>query len=415
MQADLICVGNEILTGLVENSNAGYLSRRLWSAGLNVRETCVTADTEEAIKHALERGLRESEIVILTGGLGPTDDDLTREAVASILGKPLVLNEKWLEKMERFFLQRGFVMSDNNRKQAYYIEGGIFLENRRGTAPGVIVESGDRMIVMLPGPPHEMELMFEETVLPMIKARNKDVLAVVKTLKCIGIGESMLEEKVKSLGRSELANISYVARGYEVCLQIKSGGKGTGVGDGIEQAEELLRKLLRDYIYGSDDDTLAGKVAELLLAGPKTLALAESCSGGTLSDLITDIPGSSQFYRGGVVAYSRQAKESILGLDRALLDNEGEVSEKTAKAMAVAARRVFGADFGASITGIAGPQSDASDRPVGLVYVAVAHSTGTRCLELTFGGGRKAIKERAAQMALNMLRQELLGLPSGKR
>lgn len=408
MQADLICVGNELLTGLVENSNAGFLARRLCSVGIPVSEISVVADDEKVIRAALGKALKTCDLVILTGGLGPTDDDITREAVAAILGLPLVLNRKWLEKMEQFFCKRGLKMPKNNRKQALVIEGSTILENKRGTAPGSMIEHEGRLIVLLPGPPHELQMMFDEQVLPYLVGHNRGNLTTVKTLKCIGLGESMLEEKIKSAGEWDLPQISYVARGFEVDLQIKGCGDPASASAALADAEKRLRSALGTHIFGSDDQTLAGTVAEILIAGKLTLGLAESCSGGLLSDIITDIPGSSKFYRGGVVVYNPDAKVEVLGLSRSLLNHEGEVSDAVARAMAEGARSLFRADLGVGITGIAGPDSDLSGSPVGLVYVAVSSPDLCDSMELNFGGGRRAVKERSAQIALDMIRKIVL-------
>ncbi len=411
MQADLICVGNELLTGLIENTNAGYLSRRLWAAGISVREACVVADDEKAIREALERALENSDLAIITGGLGPTEDDLTREAVASILELSLVLDRQWLERMKEFFRARGIVMPENNRKQAMVIEGSITLENRRGTAPGAIIKREDKIIVILPGPPHELQAMFDEQVMPFLTENNSSRLMAVRTLKCIGIGESMLEEKIRDLGRWDFPPISYVSRGYEVDLQIKGSGEGENAPAAIAEAERRLRAELGEYIYGCDDDTLPGLVGEMLAKAGMTLSLAESCSGGLLSDLVTDVPGSSKYFKGGLVAYSADLKNEFLGVSREILAEEGEVSAATARAMAEGAKDRFHTDYAIGITGVAGPESDGSGRPVGLVFIAVAGPGGLKTRELNFGGGRRAVKERSAQIALDMLRRELLELP----
>ncbi len=408
MPADLICVGNELLTGLTENSNSGFLSRRLWSIGISVRETTVVADHEEAIRNVLERSLRKSDLVIITGGLGPTDDDLTREAVAAILKKPLKMNSSWLNKMEDLFKCRGYVMPENNRKQAMVIEGSIMLENMRGTAPGAFIKYGDKAIVLLPGPPHEMQLMFDEKVVPLLKGKKDIKVSYVKTLKCIGIGESALEELVKTTGQWELPPISYIAKGFEVDLQIKGYGHKVQAQTAISEAEKRLRHLLKDYIFGNDDDTLAGVIAEMLKSRGSTLALAESCSGGLLSDVITDIPGSSAFYRGGIVAYSTYAKANLLGIENTLLAQEGDVSEAVAKAMAKAAREILKADFGLGVTGIAGPLSDSSNSPVGLVYIACSCDDKITAIKLNLVGDRRVIKERSVQAALDLLRKLLI-------
>ncbi len=409
MIADIICVGNELLTGLIENTNSGYLGRRLNTIGIAVREVSVIADQDLVIKKTLAKALSKSDLVIITGGLGPTEDDLTREAVASYLKRKLVLNETWLQLMEGFFTARGVAMPVNNRKQAMVIEGSELLVNERGTAPGLYIEDQGKLIVILPGPPNEMQYMFEKSVLPQIKKYNSGIISLVKTLKCIGIGESMLEERIKSSGPWHYPPLSYVSRGFEVDLQIKASGNLLEAEAILAEEEALIRQILGDAIFGSDDQTLEDVVAALLRTKNKTLAVAESCSGGQLSDRITDIAGSSDYFKGGIVAYSIESKIKMLGLSMEQLENDGAVSETTAVAMAQAARERFDSDYGIGITGLAGPGSDQSGKPVGLVYIAAADQTETLTREYTFGGGRQAVKERSAQIALNLLRLMLLG------
>lgn len=408
MIADIICVGNELLTGLIENSNSGYLARRLSSCGIAIREVRVIADQDQAIKKALGNALAMSDLVIITGGLGPTEDDLTREAAASHLNRKLILNKAWLERMESFFTARGVIMPENNRKQAMVIEKSTILENERGTAPGTYIEDQGKTIVILPGPPNEMQYMFEKSVLPQIKINNSGTLNLVKTLKCIGVGESILEERIKSSGRWHYTPLSYVSRGLEVDLQIKASGNLHEAEALLVEEEAVIRQILGDAIFGSDDETLEEVVADLLRIKKKTLAVAESCSGGQLSDRITDIAGSSDYFKGGIVAYSIESKIKILGLSLEQLHKDEVISEKTAVAMAKAARERFGSDYGIGITGLAGPGSDQSGKPVGLVYIAVADQKETLTREYTYGGGRRAVKERSAQIALSLLRLLLL-------
>lgn len=405
MQADLICIGNELLTGLIENSNSGYLARKLWSTGIPVRESIVVADDIKAIKNAIDRAMLESDLILLTGGLGPTDDDLTREAVAAALGLSLVEDRLWLEQMELFFSRRGIAMPLNNRKQAQILRGGKLLKNRYGTAPGQIIEVGGRIIVLLPGPPHELKIIFEEEVLPYLLHNNKSIQTKVKTIKCFGIGESLLEEKIKEIGSVALSTISYVARGYEVDLQVKGKGSSDEIERAIGEAEKELREKLGDFIIGNDEDTLPGIVANLFIANKLTLAVAESCSGGLLSDLITDIPGCSKYYRGSIIAYNREIKENVLGLSSEMLDREGEVSATTAEEMAKNAMLLFGADYGIGITGLAGPDKDSSNEPVGLVFIAACSSSKLILKRLELSGGRRAVKERASYYALDMVRK----------
>ncbi|MDW7739474.1 MAG: competence/damage-inducible protein A [Bacillota bacterium] len=409
MRADIICVGNEILTGLIENTNAGFLSRRLWSIGISVRESCVVADNMEAISSALKRALESSEVIVITGGLGPTDDDLTREAVAETLKLSMHLDKKWLARLEKFFQDRKFKMTENNRKQAMVLDGSRLLENSRGTAPGLLLEyDNGKMIVLLPGPPTELQIMFDHYVIPELVKRNCGNVEKVKTLKCAGIGESMLEEIIKAAGSEKLSDISYVARGYEVNLQIKGKGLPEIANVSIAEVESQLREVLGNYIYGCDDDTLVGTVAKLLTDQNMTVSTAESCSGGLLADMLTDIPGSSKYFKGGLVVYSAEAKINLLGLDRTDLEINGEVSEQTAYKMASAVRNKFNTDFGIGITGLAGPESDSTNKPVGLVYVAIDSPGGCSCQELNLPGARRGIKERAVQLSIDLLRRSLL-------
>jgi nicotinamide-nucleotide amidase len=403
-------VGNELLTGLIENSNSGYLSRRLNAFGIAVREVSVIADQDLAIRNALAKALSKSDLVIITGGLGPTEDDLTREAVASYLKRQLVLNETWLQLMEGFFAARGLTMPVNNRKQAMVIEGSELLVNERGTAPGSYIEDQGKLIVILPGPPNEMQYMFENSVLPQIKKNNSGVINLVKTLKCIGIGESMLEEKIKASGRWHYAPLSYVSRGFEVDLQLKASGTLQDAETLLAEEEAVIRQIIGDAIFGTNDQTLEEVIADLLRAKNKTLAVAESCSGGQLSDRITDIAGSSEYFKGGIVAYSIESKHKLLGISLEQLKKDGVVSENTAIAMAKAVRERFNSDYGVGITGLAGPGGDQSNKPVGLVYIAAVDQTKTLIREYTFGGGRRAVKERSAQIGISLLRTLLLGL-----
>lgn len=402
MQLDLICIGSELLTGLVENTNAGYISRRLWSRGIPVREERVVPDSIPAIAGALEESLLRSEAVICIGGLGPTDDDLTREAVSRVLERPLLLHPEWLQHLEQMFSGRGYPMPPGNRKQALIIEGGRLVYNHRGTAPGSIIPAGEgRRVILLPGPPVEMIPMFEEDILPLLEAEAPAGAWRTRIIRTSGCGESLLEEKIKQSGLPGGVLLSLVARGGEVLLQLKSSGEeAAGL---LEESAARLRRGLGRYIYGEEEETLAGALAEMFRERRLTLALAESCSGGLLADSITDVAGSSQFFKGSLVAYSNEAKERLLGIDPELLRREGAVSEPVALAMARGARERLGASAGASITGIAGPDSDGSGAPVGLVYIAAAGPFGEKCLRLELHGTRRAIKERAVQALLTML------------
>lgn len=403
MKVDLLCIGSELLSGLVAETNGFYLSGRLWSNGIQVREQRVIPDDMDAITTALRHSLQYCDAVICTGGLGPTDDDMTREAVACLLDLPLLLDQEWLGKMEHFFARYGYPMPVSNRKQALAIKGSQRLDNPKGTAPGAIVPAGRRWIILLPGPPQEMQPMFEEAVLPFLNtAAPVGATWLIRTLKCVGLGESLLAEKVKPAGEFSQP-LSLTARGMEVYLQLKAYGAPDAARAELDEAEARLRGVIGDFIYGVDQDTLAGAVVAGLKERQLTLALAESCSGGLLADLITDIPGSSHVLKGSLVAYTPGVKIDPLGVEPHLLESEGAVSEAVAGVMAQKSRLLFTADAGVGITGIAGPESDGTGRPVGLVFVAVAFGERVNCKQLNLTGTRRAVKERAAQTALAML------------
>lgn len=402
MQAELICIGNELLTGLVENTNAGYISRKLWAKGIPLREQRVVPDSVPAVVEALEHSLKRSEAVICSGGLGPTDDDLTREAVSKLLQKPLIVNEQWLQRLERYFAGRGHPMPPTNRKQALMIEGSRLLPNPLGTAPGAIISAGERWIILLPGPPQELRPLFEMEVLPFLQSAGFRAAWRTKIVRTTGCGEALLEEKIKQAGLPEGVYFSTLAGGAEVLLELRTAACPAAEAL-LENTLLRLREQLGQYIYGEDEKTLAKTVAALFTAQGLTLALAESCSGGLLADKITDIPGSSLFFKGSLVTYCDEAKERLLGVEPALLKNKGAVSEEVALAMARGARRVLSASVGAAITGIAGPESDASGKAVGLVYTALSGPSGESCLQTSFPGTRRAIKERATQTLLAML------------
>jgi len=408
MQVDLICIGDELLSGLVEDTNGGYISRRLLSVGAMTRRRSVVADDAEAIEAALQEGMQHSDAVICCGGLGPTDDDLTREAAAGALNRNLYLHEGWLSRLEHFFCTRGYAMPPANRKQALLIEGSELIDNPLGTAPGIKVEIGKQLLILLPGPPNELRPMFENSILPLIKGRVYGRVMMLKTLRCAGLGESLLEEKIKSSGNLAGPAVSLVARGMEVDLHLKVNAEIEKAQVILTEATEKLRGVLQGYLYAEGETSLAKTVADLLTRQGQTLALAESCSGGLLADSITDIPGSSEFFKGCAVTYDLQSKNLLPGVDQGMLREQGAVSAVIAESMARGAKELFNADIGVGITGVAGPGSDISGRPAGLVYVAVASDKEIECRELKFIGNRRAVKERAAQSALIMLWKMLL-------
>lgn len=408
MNSSLLCIGSELLSGFVVNSNAVYLAKNLSEIGLTLNEICTISDDKAEIKSALSRLLNENDLVLITGGLGPTDDDLTREAVSETIRIPLILDNQWLEKLETRFVKRGYKMPASNKKQAYILEGSTVIDNPLGTAPGLLLNHENTMIIMLPGPPDELQQMFNKSVVPVLKELTPEHIVVFRTLKCIGLGESMLEEKIKMQGNWNFEPISFIAKDYEIDLQLKASGRPDLANRLLDEAEIQLRQLLGESIFAVNDQTLSESVAILLIENNSTIAVAESCSGGQLCDVITNIPGSSKYFLGGIVAYSKEAKVNLLGIDPQLLNGKGVVSEAAARAMAEAARSVFTTTYGIGITGVAGPESDSSNLPIGLVFIAVADKDRFRCKKTLLTGSRIKIKQRIAQLALSLLRELLL-------
>ncbi len=409
MRCEIIGVGTELLMGQTTNTNARDIARELSTIGIGVYYQTVVGDNEKRLEEVFKQALERTDLVILTGGLGPTEDDLTRETVARVLGLPLEKNQEWEKHMEDFFKRLHRPMSEVNRRQAMVPRGGELLPNDRGTAPGIFLENEGKVIVLLPGPPRELIPMLQSQVMPRLKARLQAAgsLAVLKSkvLRVIGMGESALVSQIKDiLSRQTNPTIAPLAKGAEVHLRITALAPSTQEADTlIERTAGEVKAVLGDSIYGEDDENLEAAVAKKLWVKEKTLALAESCSGGFLSHRLTNIPGSSRYFSGGLVTYSNEAKINILGVDADLIERYGAVSEQVAVAMARRARRVCKSDIGISITGVAGPGGGSPEKPVGLTYIALEAEAGLFCRRYEFWGSRFEIKERASQTALFLL------------
>lgn len=415
MYCEIIAVGTELLMGQTLNTNARDIARELSTLGVGVYHQAVVGDNEGRLAETFRQALDRSDLIILTGGLGPTEDDLTRETVAKVLGLPLEKNEAWERRMEDFFKRLQRPMVEINRRQAMVPRGGRLLPNERGTAPGIFLEREGKTIVLLPGPPRELLPLFKEQVVPLLRERLKDCgdLAVLqsKILRVVGLGESALVEIIKDvLAQQNNPTIAPVAKGSEVHLRItaraSSGEQAVAL---IERVVGQLRDLLGEYLYGEDDEELELAVARLLWEKEKTLALAESCSGGLLSHRLTNIPGSSTYFLAGLVTYSNEAKMQLLGVEAKVLEAKGAVSAEVATQMASGVRRLCKADIGIGITGIAGPGGDTPQKPVGLTFIALNAESIDYVRRYEFWGSRQDIKERATQTALSLLRLHLLG------
>lgn len=415
MRCEIIGVGTELLMGQIINTNARDVSGELFAVGVGVYYQSVVGDNRERLKEVFERALERADLVILTGGLGPTNDDITRDTVAEVLGLSQQKDAEWEKRLEEFFRRLGRPMAESNRRQALVPEGGILLSNERGTAPGIYLEKNGRTIVLLPGPPRELLPMLRDHVIPRLKVKLQDrgELAVFKSkvLRVIGLGESAMTEMIKPLLEAQKnPTIAPLAKSSEVHLRITARAATTEEAEALLSAEaEKIKKVLGDYIYGEDEEELELVVARLLWERKKTVALAESCSGGLLCHRLTNVPGSSSYLLGGFVTYSNEAKAGILGVKKELLESKGAVSAEVASMMAAGARKLCGADIGVGITGIAGPGGETPEKPLGLTFIGLSVPALDYTRRYEFWGGRLEIKERASQTALHLMRLYLLG------
>jgi nicotinamide-nucleotide amidase len=408
-KASIISIGNELLTGQTVSTNASYLSERLLSIGMPIVSSYTCGDEIDSIVRMLNLASGDADVVLVSGGLGPTDDDVTRQGLAKFLGSELQLQRDLLEKIRRIFTQRERPMPERNKIQAYIPAGTEAIENNFGTAPGIRAEMKGKSIFAMPGVPLEMRQMFEESIFGELKKFAVKQAIVMLKLKCFGAGESVIAERLGDLmqrGRNPLINCT--AHYGVITLHIIATAENKGEAQQMaEKCEKTLRNVLGELIYGTGEQTLAEVVGAKLDRQGKAIAVAESCTGGTLAKLLTDIPGASGYFTYGWVAYSNAAKIAELGVGADLIEKEGAVSVKVAEAMAKGARQRAGTDYAISITGIAGPGGGSEQRPVGLVYISVDSDKGCETKRCIFPRGRNFIRLQAAQTALNMLRLKL--------
>ena len=416
---ELINTGSELMLGHVLNTHQQWICRQLADHGYRVTRQVTVADAGPDIQQAVREALARADLVVTTGGLGPTSDDLTRDLIAGLLGKELREDAAVLAKVENFFTLRKRPMPEKTRVQALVPEGAIVLHNPHGTAPGLAIEiqpnpslhSGKTSwLIMLPGPPRELRPMFSEQVLPLIRERLPLLNAFVsRTLKTTGLGESFVEEKIagplQQLTDAGL-EIGYCARTGEVDLRLSA--RGAGAGKIMAEAEQIARTLLGRHIFGEGDEQLETVIVRRLTERKQTLALAESCTGGYLANRITNVPGASVVFLAGLVTYSNAAKHKFLGVREETLTKHGAVSKPVVREMAEGARRQTGADHALAVTGIAGPGGGASDKPVGTVFIALATDHHTFVLNPVNRYDRETFKYVTSQQALELLRRTLL-------
>ncbi len=405
VRVELINTGSELMLGFTVNTHLTYIARQLAGIGLRLDRQVTVADDREEMRAAVAEALARSDVLMITGGLGPTSDDFTRDVVAELLGRKLVRDESVADHIRERIRKRGIRLPESIYVQALVAVGAQVLPNRNGTAPGLALDHDGKLVLLLPGPPRELKPMFDEYVLPVLQKHfGAQARFDCRTFKVVGLAESIVEERVApTLADLKDIELGYSAKMGEVEVRIISHLKSTA-----DEAEKRIRAALGNHIYGSDGDRLEEVVVKMLAATRKTIAVAESCTGGTIANRITNVSGSSDVFINGCVTYSNESKVRLLGVRDETLKAHGAVSEEVAREMAEGVRASSGADFGISTTGIAGPTGGTPDKPVGLVYIGFAtpEHTDVRRHILTFD--RETFKFFVSQYALDAVRRELL-------
>lgn len=409
MKAEIIAVGTELLLGDIINTNAQYIARRLANLGIDVFHQSVVGDNVSRLKEELSLAFSRSDMVITTGGLGPTKDDLTKETGAEFFNKKLVLHEESLNRIKEYFNKLNRTVNEGNMKQAYFPEGATILQNNHGTAPGSIIEDNGKILVVLPGPPREMKPMFEDYVVPYLKKYQKSIL-FSKVLRICGIGEGHMAEQISDIIDNGInPTVAPYAKEGEVTLRITASASTEGEAENlIAPMEKEIRKRLGVNVYGTGDTTLEAVVGELLISKSLTIAVAESCTGGLLAGRLVNYPGISEVLLEGAVTYSNDAKMKRLGVKKETLEAHGAVSEETAAEMAEGIALAAGTRIGLSTTGIAGPGGGSPEKPVGLVYIGLYIDVKVTVKRLNCPGDRQAVRNRTVVSALDLLRREIL-------
>ena len=409
MDAEIIAAGSELLTPHRLDTNSLYLTEKLNSIGIEVRFKTVVGDVPEHLSAALGAALARSDLIILTGGLGPTEDDISRQVVAEVLDRPLREVPELLKRIEARYARTGRQMPQNNVRQALIPEGGEWLENKNGTAPGIWIKHDSRIIVMLPGPPRELEAVFEAECLSRLKNLAPGERIQTRVLKVTGLPESEVDERIAPLYKpyqNPVTTILSASGAIEVHLRAHAPSEA----EAERLATELSEKIelaLGDHVFSTHGETIEEVVGLYLVMKQKTLATAESCTGGLLSERLTRVPGSSDFYLGGAVCYSNRLKTKFAGVPPTLIEEHGAVSRPVAQALAEGIRRRTNASVGIGITGIAGPSGGTPEKPVGLVFIGLADERGTEVREFRFPGDRERVRLLSSQFALEMLRRRL--------
>lgn len=410
LRAEIMAVGSELLTPHFQDTNSLYLTQRLNELGMGISFKTIVGDDWDDLTLCIKEALSRANFLIAIGGLGPTRDDITREAFAQVLHRKLLFKEEILQKIEERFNCRGFKMPAVNKKQAYVIEGAEVLENRNGTAPGLWLEERSKIIILLPGPPQELKPMFERSVWPLLQKLRTEYTAR-SVLKSTGLTESKIESLISKLYPKvpslKLTTLAYPGQ-IEIHISARSKKSQDEAEKNLNKLKKTILQKLQDYVFSTSGEELEDVVGKLLRINKKNLAVAESCTGGFLAHRLTNVPGSSDYFIQGVVAYSNKTKTNLLDVPPDLIKKHGAVSLEVAQVMAIGVRRKAHSNLGVAITGIAGPTGGTQEKPVGLVYVALAWEEGSEVSKNLFLGKREAIKFQSSQKALDMARRHLL-------
>jgi nicotinamide-nucleotide amidase len=411
LHACIISTGTELLLGSTMDSNCMFLSQKLSDLGVQVITRFTVGDNREQIKNAFINGFKLADLVISSGGLGPTLDDLTKEIACEVAGCKMELVEEEVKHLQEYFACRKRRMPEANLKQALFPREAIILKNTKGTAPGMYLKKDGKVLVLLPGPPREMQAMYLQEVESLLKSDfNLDEKQSAScTIKVMGPGESQVDEMLMDIiNEPRGCSMALLAHDGEVHIKVTAEGENSSHSKQIlKEISGRIENTMDRYVFGHDEETLVGVVAQLLVSKGKRLAVAESCSGGLLAQMITDLPGSSRYFWGSVTSYSNAAKIKFLGVNENTLESYGAVSQETAEEMARGILGKSGCDFSLAITGIAGPDGGTREKPVGLVYIALAAEEICVVKEMHFAGGREAIRMLSAKTALDMLRRQL--------
>jgi nicotinamide-nucleotide amidase len=409
MRAIVITIGDEIISGLTVDTNAAYISQRLVSIGVDVTRRCSVGDNPDDIEREIRDGLAQFDVVITTGGLGPTDDDITKRSICRVFGCSLKEDTQTLEAITTRYRQLGVAMTEGNRGMAMQPGGAVLLSNPLGTAPGILFDRDGKIFCAMAGVPAEMRAIVDSGLVPYIEKKGSGRSIKYQSLCTFGIPESILAAKLKKGGYvPDGVRLAYLPSYAGVMLRLRAEGKDEAEASQlVDRNFNALYPLIREYVYSTEQESLLEHVTRLLREKPATVAVAESCTGGLIAKMLTDVPGSSAYFVQGVVAYANEAKTRLLGVKRETLDEHGAVSQEVCAEMGEGILDSSGADYAIATTGIAGPTGGTPEKPVGLVYIGVAEKTGMTVERRQFSGDRDIIRVRSANVALNMLRHRL--------